>query len=583
MKATNAAILSLVSAFVFQMNRANAFVTDFTKLESISYDEVCGLSSSGKTKCFKGQESPTWVPDPVGKISEAYQNDIFGCGKDGASWSCWKMTAGLIKGVTLDEKFRKLLENAKPNTVQLSISNLCGVDKKSSSLHCLMPYWNSGSQEIQKKPKTEIRAIGAHDNYVCWADGDKIECQFNYQPWPIPKKMELTKPVEIKLGDSFLCARSLDEAKCWSDKSTPYNVPTVMPLEIAKAQTWMALEDSICAFTTDQRIVCANPTSGALLDPQQQGSMIPVSYQQPNSDVQNVWGSESYGCVNLKNGSVQCWTWWSGSANAVDFREPVERLFGSGSTPCGILQSGQVECRMYYIDSSTLPKPDRVRVEFGGYNRCFWNSGGIECRGRTEKIEFKSVKSVSTASSGEVICVVGVQRSSPSDFDSVRCFTYNTDLVNPPFDLSNPIAVAASEERACAVSDEGLTCWGTGYQGSPPPTNVSNPKKLLMATSHGCILDDFGFACWGDLANLQLEIPAGLDQPGKVTDFALGTSRTCVTLDTGDVECWGRDFDRSGPPPKLSKTTSILGRGSLFCALADSGLHCWGGYSDLPR
>jgi len=562
---------------------ANAAKTDFKSLESINYDEVCGVNVAGKTTCLKGQDTATWIPDPVGVLTTAYQNDVFGCGKDVDGWQCWKMTLGFINGTSFDLQFRKLLEAAKPNSIRLSTSGACSINQKSSALHCLMPYWQTRSKELFKNPKNEIRAIGVHDDYVCWADGNLIECQAEFRPWAWPKKMEIVNPVEIAIGDDFICARSLTESKCWSEKAPQLGVAVDTAIELKTAQSWFPRRDALCALTKDQRVVCSKPGTGEILDYNESGHSIPQEFAQTNLEVKSAWASDANACVNLKNGQVVCWSWWNSSLNQVEFREPVNMIFGSGYAPCGILQSGQAECRLTYIDSATLPKPDRVRIEFGGYNKCFWNSGGIECRGRNEKIEFKSVKAVSISSNGEALCVVGVQHAAAHDFESVKCFSYNTDLNTPPFEFSNPTTVAVSEDRACAISDDGLTCWGASYQGVPPPSNVSNPKKLLLASSHGCILDDFGFACWGDLANLQLEIPSGLNQPGRITDFALGSSRTCVTLDTGNIECWGRDFDRSGSPPALNKTTSILGRGSLFCALAETGLHCWGGYTDLPK
>jgi hypothetical protein len=578
----SASALSM-AALLFCAASVEAANTEFANLESINYDEVCGVTAAGKTACLKSQETATWIPDPVGNLSSAHQNDVFGCGKDADGWQCWKMTAGAINGTSFDLLFRKFLESAKPNSVRLSTSNACSVNLKTSALHCIMPYWQTRSKELIKSPKYEIRAIGVHNDYVCWADGNLIECQAEYRPWAWPKKMEISKPLEIAVGDNFICARSLTESKCWSEEAAKPEVAVDTTIEIKSAQSWLPRRDVLCALTKDKRFICAKPSTGEILDYQESGYSVPKEFWEPNPDVQDAWASESSGCVNLNNGSVTCWSQWNSSLTQVEFREPVNMIFGAGYAPCGLLQSGQVECRLTYIDSATLPKPDRVRIEFGGYNKCFWNSGGIECRGRNEKIEFKSVKSVAVSSSGEALCVVGVQRAAAHGFDSVKCFSYNSDLTNPPFEFSNPTKVAVSEDRACAISDDGLTCWGESYQGFPPPTNVSNPKKLMLATSHGCVLDDFGFACWGDLANLQLEVPSGLEQPGRVKDFALGSSLTCVTLEAGNVECWGRDFDRTGQPPPLQNTTSILGRGSLFCALDETGLHCWGGYTDLPR
>lgn len=562
---------------------AHGAKTDFKKLESLNYDEVCGVDTAGKTTCLKGWGAASWIPDPVGVLTTAFQNDVFGCGKDADGWQCWKMPAGQFNGSSFDSQFKKFLDAAKVDSIRLSPLGACSVNRTSSALHCLMPYWQSRLKELVRKPKTEIRAIGVHNDYVCWADGNLIECEADYPSWAWPKKMEIDKPIDLAIGDNYICARSLAEAKCWSERAANVEIAVNTAEELKTAKSWLPRRDVLCALTNDQRFVCSKPSTGEVLDYQERDHLIPKEFAHPNLDIKDVWLSDTSACVNLKSGTVVCWDRWNSSPIELEFREPVNKIFGAGYVPCGILQSGQAECRMTTIDSATLPKPDRVRIEFGGYSRCYWNSGGIECRGGYDKVEFRSVKAVSISNSGEVLCIVGVQRFAANQFDSVKCFSYNTNLSTPPFEFSNPTTIAVSEDRACAVSDDGLTCWGESYQGTPPPSNILNPKKLLLASSHGCVLDEFGFACWGDLANLQLEVPAGLDQPGQVTDFALGSSRTCVTLAAGNVECWGRNFNQSGSPPSLSQTTSILGRGSLFCALADTGLHCWGGYTELPK
>lgn len=560
---------------------------DFQSLESLNYDEVCGLDRQGKTACYRGREAGTWIPDVVGKLRSAWQNEVFGCGEDEDGWKCWRMVSGWYEKYVSDAVIRNFLKSSLTHTLRLSPTSICAQDRQTQELSCLTPSWEAKPKAWQKKVKYKLTAIGVHDSYVCWGDGDEIFCDEEYVRWRIPKNLELKSLKEIKLGDTYLCARSKTEAHCWTSGSgaSPHKQP--LASEMIEAKQWHNRRESICAVTRTGSFICVNPATGATIDPTSPGNSIPPQYAAPSAQLKSIWVSDSHGCGLHTDGKVQCWSWWNSTNFAVEFSEPVNMLFGSGYSPCGLMQSGQAECRLTYIDGRTLPKAGRVRVEFGGYNKCFWNEGGVDCRGRADSISFKSVKSLAASTAGDSMCVVGVLQDASYSFDTVRCLSYDPKLQMPPHELRNPTAVAVHKDSACAISDDGLTCWGDGFSGSSLPTTIVGARKLRLSDSHGCLLDDFGFACWGDLNGLQLEVPSGLEHPGRVVDFALGSSRTCVVVDSGEVQCWGRDFDSSGPPPAFTNATSIVGRGSLFCALGTTntgpGLHCWGGYTDLPR
>lgn len=560
---------------------------DFQTLESLNYDEVCGLDRQGKTVCHKGREAGTWIPDTVGKLRSALQNEAFGCGQDEDGWKCWRMVAGWSEKLASDKVIRTFLESSLTHTLRLSPTSVCAQDRKTQDLSCLTPSWEAKPKAWQQTAKNGLTAIGVHDKYVCWGDGDQIFCEEEYVRWRVPKTLELLNLKEIKLGDTYLCARSKHEAVCWTGGSGSAATRQTLSSEMTQARQWLTRRDSLCAVTQNGSFICVDPVSGKNIDPNSPGNAIPANYASPQPLLKSVWVSDSHGCALHKDGKVHCWSWWSSTSFEINYSEPVEMLFGSGYSPCGLMQSGQAECRLTYIDGRTLPKSGRVRVEFGGYNKCYWNEGGVDCRGRADAIGFKSVKSVAASTAGESMCVVGVPQDATYGFDTVRCFSYNTEMQAPPFELRSPTTVAVHKDRACAISDEGLTCWGDSFSGVAAPTTIVGARKLRLSDSHGCLIDDFGFACWGDLAGLKLEVPSGLEHPGRVVDFALGSSRTCVVLDSGEVQCWGRDFDSSGPPPTFTKATSIVGRGSLFCALGTTntgaGLHCWGGYTDLPR
>lgn len=565
--------------FTFSVEAATSLV----KLESLGFDQVCGLDTTGKTSCVKGGDESTVVPDPVGVLTSGFSNELLSCGFDADGLKCWRLYGGaeLVDGVNSTQAIRAFFGKVKTDSIRLSSTSICGVET-SGELNCAVPYWyRSTKHSVHIKPTVKITAIGLNEEAICWGDGNaqesEIKCASDSSSPAWRKNLKMTDLNEIAVGQNWVCGRSKTEAKCWNDTA-----PVALPADFANAFSWGGNADGLCALTRDQRVVCANPITGAI-EPAGRGHAIPAVYASPNPEIKQFWTSKSSACILENSGIVNCWNWWNPTASINTFSRPAQSLFGDSYLPCAILDNGQAECRLSSYESRTLQNTDRIRVDFGGYNKCFWNSAGVDCRGRFDNLSFRSVKDLASSRGDESTCVIGVASGSAVEFDTVQCFSQNPTMRAPPFDLTNPAKVATTGDQACALSDEGLTCWGTMYADTAYPKTVMNPTKLVMSTRHGCVLDRFGLACWGELTALNLEIPSGLEQPGRVIDVAVGASRTCAILDDATVSCWGRDYELSGPPPTLQKPTSIIGRGGLFCAVDATGLHCWGGSTNLPN
>ncbi len=87
------------------------------------------------------------------------------------------------------------------------------------------------------------------------------------------------------------------------------------------------------------------------------------------------------------------------------------------------------------------------------------------------------------AASGEVFC----SRNSP--------YESPTDLA-----LSNPTAIAIGHQHACALTEQGVSCWPDDYS-TDGQTNVPelvNPTAISVGNAHSCALDDTGLVCWGE-------------------------------------------------------------------------------------
>lgn len=558
------------------------------KLESLRFDEVCGVGELGQTLCLSATLEKVWLPQTVttfirpGHATSISISDGAKCGVDTEGVKCFGTSQK-------DFDLKALIESSSADTVQTSAQNACGLSNRRTTLHCLTGEWT-----IDKKPEFTINtaqpisAIGVANSLICWAEKNTISCKADRWGWA-PAPMTFSQVQEILVGEEWLCARNHKAVQCWFQNQNPVTLVD----DFLTASHWTTDGVEFCALSKDQRLICADFKSGHVAPPK--NHLIPVQYAQPNSGVIDLWlGPYRELCVlKKKDEAVECWNMIWGQPDPIPFSDSVLELHGSISVPCALLKNGSVECRSRSSHNSrSLPQAGRIHVEFGGYNRCYWNERGIDCPGRMDRVDFLNIKAASSSPDGESLCVFGADVATSRD--TIACYGWNTEVRNTPTDLANVIQLSVEADNACAISDDGssnrtLTCWGNGYRGEPFPAQLFSPSKVLVSSRHACALDKFGLLCWGDLATLGLTIPPGLEQPGKVVDFALGSNRTCAILDTGEVQCWGKLYSEDQNPPPMTSATSIVGSGaSLFCALnqptaGQSELHCWGGNTPFPQ
>ncbi len=159
--------------------------------------------------------------------------------------------------------------------------------------------------------------------------------------------------------------------------------------------------------------------------------------------------------------------------------------------------------------------------------------------------------------------------------DSVRCWGANDraqlGMGNPSVAERKPVAIttlkgvsaiAMGARHGCALRDGKVLCWGDNGEGQcgtalsttvqVVPTEVTLPglvDQVAVGTEHSCArLQDGTVACWGSNARGQLGVDSPVDQsPSPVVvpslkgvgSLALGGRRSCATLASSEVTCWG--------------------------------------------
>jgi alpha-tubulin suppressor-like RCC1 family protein len=196
--------------------------------------------------------------------------------------------------------------------------------------------------------------------------------------------------------------------------------------------------------------------------------------------------------------------------------------------------------------------------------------------------------------------------------------------------LSNVVQISIGWRSTCALTDDGsVWCWGHNERGqlgdgtridrdTPARINDLRAKAIALGRYHACALTGDGVRCWGDgtlgRAGSPSEEPEscvviGSDGDpaqavltprtvGKTADaiqLSAGTSHTCVHRDNGEVACWGRqvngELDGGSTPGPYTpgwcsptplpvrdamRATSIAIGASFSCAFGSDLRRCWG-------
>ena len=280
-----------------------------------------------------------------------------------------------------------------------------------------------------------------------------------------------------------------------------------------------------------------------------------------------------------------------------------------------------------FVSSVDLWTSGCVITDTGGV-KC-WGNGGNGELGNGGTSNATSAIAVTGLSSGVVSVSVGEGHACALlDTGGVKCWGYNgygqlgdgtTTTRTTPVSVSGLTSgvatISVGYNNSCAVLTSGaLKCWGRNDQGQigdgtttarNTPTSVSGlssgVKSVGVGNLHACAtLVAGGAKCWG--GNGSGELGNGTTTPSTtpvsvfglsavVSSISSGGSHTCILLETGEMKCWGSNWNGeigsgSGnnyhPAPVTvsglsSGITAISAGNNHACALLNTGgMKCWG-------
>ena len=190
--------------------------------------------------------------------------------------------------------------------------------------------------------------------------------------------------------------------------------------------------------------------------------------------------------------------------------------------------------------------------------------------------------------------------------------------------IVNASAIAAGDDHTCAItSSSQVWCWGYNGDGelglgdnvdrlAPQPVAFPNgfvPTAVFAGSARTCVVGSQGLTtgliyCWGYNSSGAVDGGATnrlnpalvpLDGDDRATAISLGGSHTCARTQSGEIQCWGSNYNgqlgrdttaetapfRPKAVPQISSVPdtydSIASGNDHTCVIAAGTVKCWGG------
>lgn len=175
---------------------------------------------------------------------------------------------------------------------------------------------------------------------------------------------------------------------------------------------------------------------------------------------------------------------------------------------------------------------------------------------------------------------------------------------SPIMEITSVIEVALGRDHTCALTREGLSCWGkpaalpcgepsgngmitVSLAGITASGGVEGIRSVAAGDEHTCVATDTGVHCWEatpESSCAQPVVVPPLEGPATTLDrmdasyrVVAAGEQTCVSWTSGEVQCWRHDHMSASKLLKGLHAQEIA-VGSLHACVREEGaqIRCWG-------
>ncbi len=290
-----------------------------------------------------------------------------------------------------------------------------------------------------------------------------------------------------------------------------------------------------------------------------------------------------------------------GGAGAAPGGLPPHQIAVMRTSACALDATGAVTCWGRDADTQLVPDGTFAEIHAGPGLACAVRADGTVACFNEESSEGAVVDYAPTVAVSsldlDVGLICGIETGSRVVCDSPIGFG---DLLDPPGDALDQIAVGDTYLCGIRAGDGTLLCWGSsGNDQCPDAGQLDAPAGQFVALAtrnlHSCALDSAGEVhcwgagepsddpaqtCYGTLVNHGQSTPPG----GRFRQVSAGDFTTCAVAEDGSLACWGAGTEdvcdaydcRQGRPPTGTFEQVAIGLGHGCAMRADRTVACWG-------
>ncbi|MDB5219620.1 MAG: repeat domain protein, partial [Myxococcaceae bacterium] len=261
-----------------------------------------------------------------------------------------------------------------------------------------------------------------------------------------------------------------------------------------------------------------------------------------------IWMGASHACSLQKNGELECW-------GRNDAGQLGDRSTTTRALPAPVVSPGKVD-----------------DLAVGARHTCALSAGGVRCWGDGTRGQL-GTGLTSALSAPTVPVVASGAKGAP---------------------LAGVTAVAAGGDRSCALTADGVRCWGDGVVDAVEPDGFRGVATKIAVGGEGFACAAFSerdvktVRCVGSDDRGQSAAHQPILAQATVAGITAGAKHACVVLDNGDVQCWGaNDHGQLGDGTHNDARTPALvhmpaavevrAGATYTCArLRNNTVACWG-------